>query len=260
MSGIGVGVGIGAGVGVSSVALAPFNAANTFMGSAFFGYGMILGERYAYQADWPKIQARLENGEKIENIIQEYTGRFSAVVMKEAKIIFESVTEEFIDIITNAIKNALDPTRLITGPTIDPNAPTIGDPRRKKPTFVPKPKFDPNNPVIPVIPKPVVRPPKIQPLPPKTGKPKTIDYLTYLGIRKNMERILKIHLDNLKLYTNYLQLAKKGQWKLVPAGQTISGLTIIVQKHQNLVTSYDKNVYQFFLKQYPRYTQDFKNR
>ncbi len=100
------GLGIGAGVGVSSVALAPFNAANTFMGSAFFGYGMILGERYMYQADWPKIQQRLENGEKIENIIQEYTGRFTAVVMSEAKIIFDTVTREFIAIMQQALKDA----------------------------------------------------------------------------------------------------------------------------------------------------------
>ncbi len=96
------GASIGAGVGLSSIALMPFNAANTFLGSAFFGYGMILGERYMYQADWPKIQARLEHGEKIENIIQEYTGVFTAVVMKEAKIIFESVTSEMIDIIKTA--------------------------------------------------------------------------------------------------------------------------------------------------------------
>ncbi len=96
------GASIGAGVGLSSVGLMPFNAANTFLGSAFFGYGMILGERYMYQADWPKIQARLEHGEKIENIIQEYTGVFTAVVMKEAKIIFESVTKEMIDIIKAA--------------------------------------------------------------------------------------------------------------------------------------------------------------
>ncbi len=102
MAAIAGGLGIGAGVGISSVALAPFNAANTFMGSAFFGYGMILGERYMYQADWPKIQARLENGEKIENIIQEYTGRFTAVVMKEAKIIFDTVTQEFIAIMKEA--------------------------------------------------------------------------------------------------------------------------------------------------------------
>ncbi len=87
------GLAVGAGVGLSSVALAPFNAANTFMGSAFFGYGMILGERYMYQEDWPKIQKRLVNGEKIENIIQEYTGTFTAVVMQEAKIIFDSVQQ-----------------------------------------------------------------------------------------------------------------------------------------------------------------------
>ncbi len=75
------------------------------MGSAFFGYGMILGERYAYQADWPKIQARLENGEKIENIIQEYTGRFTAVVMKEAEIIFSNITTQFGEIMISALKN-----------------------------------------------------------------------------------------------------------------------------------------------------------
>ncbi len=98
------GLGIGAGVGVSSVALAPFNAANTFLGSAFFGYGMILGERYMYQADWPKIQQRLENGEKIENIIQEYTGVFTATVMKEAKIIFDTVTREFLAIMKEALR------------------------------------------------------------------------------------------------------------------------------------------------------------
>ncbi len=117
MSAIAGGVGIGAGVGVSSVALAPFNAANTFMGSAFFGYGMILGERYMYQADWPKIQQRLENGEKIENIIQEYTGTFTAVVMQEAKIIFETVTKEFIAIMQEALSGAL-PT--VTGTQLTP--------------------------------------------------------------------------------------------------------------------------------------------
>ncbi len=108
------GLGIGAGVGASTVALAPFNAANTFMGSAFFGYGMILGERYMYQADWPKIQARLEHGEKIENIIQEYTGTFSAVVMKEAKIIFESVTQQFMKYIEERISGDIPPVTITT--------------------------------------------------------------------------------------------------------------------------------------------------
>ncbi len=120
------GASIGAGVGVSSVALAPFNAANTFLGSAFFGYGMILGERYMYQEDWPKIQQRLVNGEKIENIIQEYTGVFTAVVMKEAKIVFDTVTREFISIMQQALTGSLPkPVEIPSG------APTIGDPRRQ---------------------------------------------------------------------------------------------------------------------------------
>jgi len=114
MSAIAGGLGIGAGVGVSSVALAPFNAANTFLGSAFFGYGMILGERYMYQEDWPKIQQRLVNGEKIENIIQEYTGVFTATVMKEAKIIFDTVTQEFIKIMQEAIASTNATTLTVT--------------------------------------------------------------------------------------------------------------------------------------------------
>jgi len=144
MSAIAGGAAIGAGVGVSSVALMPFNAANTFLGSSFFGYGMILGERYMYQADWPKIQARLEHGEKIENIIQEYTGTFTAVVMKEAKIIFDSVTTEMLNLMKNALLGALPkPVQ------IPENAPTIGDPRRP-----PSPGTTPS----PVNPQP---PPKI---------------------------------------------------------------------------------------------------
>ncbi len=142
---IGGGVGIGAGVGVSSVALMPFNTANTFLGSAFFGYGMILGERYMYQADWPKIQQRLENGEKIENIIQEYTGRFTAVVMAEAKIIFNSVTQEMLSMMKQAFLDAFPKSPL---DEIRPDAPTIGDPRRPRPPSTipetPKPQPPPN--------------------------------------------------------------------------------------------------------------------
>ncbi len=144
------GASIGAGVGVSSVALAPFNAANTFMGSAFFGYGMILGERYMYQADWPKIQARLEHGEKIENIIQEYTGVFTAVVMKEAKIIFDTVTREFISIMSEALRGLVP-----EGPEIRDDAPTIGDPRRPRSPGVPAPTPEPiTTPITVTTPQP----------------------------------------------------------------------------------------------------------
>ncbi len=94
-AGIGAGLGVGAAAGgaTSQIAMLPFNSANNFIGSAYFGYGMILGERYAYQNDWPKIQKRLEGGEQIENIMQEYAGTFTAMVMKEAQIIFNSLAK-----------------------------------------------------------------------------------------------------------------------------------------------------------------------
>jgi len=158
------GASIGAGVGVSSVALAPFNAANTFLGSAFFGYGMILGERYMYQEDWPKIQQRLVNGEKIENIIQEYTGVFTAVVMKEAKIVFDTVTREFISI----MREALNPSGSILDPTtrfIPEGAPTIGDPRRTpapQPSPAPTiPKFEKSIPSGPQPKEKIINVPKV---------------------------------------------------------------------------------------------------
>ncbi len=140
MSAIAGGAAIGAGVGLSSVALMPFNAANTFLGSAFFGYGMILGERYMYQADWPKIQQRLENGEKIENIIQEYTGTFQAVVMKEAKIIFDSVTREMAEIIKTALFTA-PPAPPATDETRE-----VAARRGRTPTKKPKPEAAPQPP------------------------------------------------------------------------------------------------------------------
>jgi len=104
-AGIGAGLGLGAAAGgaVSQVALLPFNAANNFIGSGFFGYGMILGERYAYQNDWPKIQKRLESGEQIENIMGEYAGTFTAMIMEEAKIIFSSLSQGMSDMIAAAV-------------------------------------------------------------------------------------------------------------------------------------------------------------
>ncbi len=134
MSAIAGGAAIGAGVGISSVALMPFNAANTFLGSAFFGYGMILGERYMYQADWPKIQQRLENGEKIENIIQEYTGRFTAVVMAEAKIIFDSVTSEMLQIMKTALLGTTGTQNTPEGTTLTVTTEQTGETPSPSPT------------------------------------------------------------------------------------------------------------------------------
>ncbi len=101
----GAALGIGAGIGgaATNVALMPFNAANNLLGSAFFGYGMIIGERYAYQEDWPKIQARLEKGANINSIMHEYAGRFSAMVMSEAKAVYEITVREMSAYIKEAV-------------------------------------------------------------------------------------------------------------------------------------------------------------
>ncbi len=187
MSAIAGGAAIGVGVGASSVALMPFNAANTFLGSAFFGYGMILGERYMYQEDWPKIQARLVNGEKIENIIQEYTGVFQAIVMKEAKIIFDSVTREMLEIMKNTLINVFPkPTEQPTG------GPTIGDPRR---------------PPSPSIPVPVPQPPptdvggvKLPPVQsPEPGMTKALWKFTFNQKQANVNVLVAKYYNALKL-------------------------------------------------------------
>ncbi len=106
-AGVGAGLGLGAGAGgaVSQIGLLPFNAANNMIGSAYFGYGMILGERYMYQHDWPKVQARLEKGESIGAIMHEYTGTFTAMIMDEAKIIFDTLHEGMAQMMADAINN-----------------------------------------------------------------------------------------------------------------------------------------------------------
>lgn len=106
--GIGLGAGSAAGGSAVSVAMLPFNAVNNFLGSGFFGYGMIMGERYAYQNDWPKIQKRLENGELIFNIMHEYTGTFAAVMMAEARIIMADVTAFTKNLLSDFISGKAD--------------------------------------------------------------------------------------------------------------------------------------------------------
>lgn len=111
------GLSVGAGAALGSAAIMPlmmpFNAANNFLGSAYFGYGMIIGERYAYQEDWPKIQKRLLAGENINSIMHEYAGRFSAMVMAEAKAIYETTATKMFDYIAEAMNlgnKGTDPT------------------------------------------------------------------------------------------------------------------------------------------------------
>lgn len=92
-------VGGAIGGGLSIIVLAPLNAANNFIGSYYFGSGMILGERDMYQEDWPKIKARLDKGESFITIVEEYTIRNTTMVMSQAKQIVIQVKGEWFDIV-----------------------------------------------------------------------------------------------------------------------------------------------------------------
>ncbi len=165
IGGLGIGGGIAAGGAVSQVLMLPFSGANNFIGSAYFGYGMILGERYMYQQDWPKIQARLAKGENIHDIIGEYVGTFSAIVMQEAKLIFSNLSDEFKNIMAEMI--GLQPPQ--------------GEPAPPPPTTEP--------PVPPPVIGGIVQPPVEVPLPipPKKVLTKAIIIQLSVGkIRKGM--------------------------------------------------------------------------
>ncbi len=87
------------GGGLAIVVLAPLNAANNYIGSYYFGYGMIGGERDMYQEDWPKIKARLDKGELFATIWEEYVTKNTSGVMKNAGNIVIQVKEEWFNIV-----------------------------------------------------------------------------------------------------------------------------------------------------------------
>ncbi len=89
------------GGGLAITVLAPLTAANNFIGSFFFGDGMIIGERKAYQNDWPKIKARLDKGESFLNILEGYTIENTTAVMQSAKMIIEEVKPIWFEMVRN---------------------------------------------------------------------------------------------------------------------------------------------------------------
>ncbi len=91
--GIGAGSAIGAGLGGSAVTIAmvPFNAVNNYLGSFYFGAGMILGERWMYQEVWPKIQERVKDGESFMVLVEPYIIQAQSMLMKNAEIIGKDI-------------------------------------------------------------------------------------------------------------------------------------------------------------------------
>ncbi len=110
MSGIAAAAGVGglagaAGGSLALIAMAPLNAANNFIGSYYFGYGMIAGERDMYQEDWPKIKARLDKGEAFAAIWEEYVTRNTSGVMSNAGQIVIQVREEWNKIVFDYLQS-----------------------------------------------------------------------------------------------------------------------------------------------------------
>lgn len=93
------------GGGVAVTVLAPLTAANNFIGSFFFGDGMIIGERKAYQNDWPKIKKRLDNGESFLHILEEYTIDNTTAVMSSARQIIEVVKPIWFEMVKDYLRS-----------------------------------------------------------------------------------------------------------------------------------------------------------
>jgi len=106
MSAVGAGLFGGAiGGGLAVTVLAPLTAANNFLGSYFFGSGMILGERQMYQDDWIKIKKRLDAGESFLIILEEVMKPNTQAVMQMARETVIAVSDEWNDIVLKYLQS-----------------------------------------------------------------------------------------------------------------------------------------------------------
>ncbi len=134
-SGIGLGVGIGAGSAVGagvggsavSIAMVPFNAVNNYLGSFWFGAGMILGERWVYQEVWPKVKAKLDAGEDYMSAVEPFIVQAQTMLMKNAEIIGKDTANELsegaLSFLTDILKGDFEAlaTPEVTGTTDVPH-------------------------------------------------------------------------------------------------------------------------------------------
>ncbi len=139
-----------AGAGLVNLALAPLYAANQYIGSYFFGSGMILGERDMYQEDWPKIKKRLDEGELFLSILEEQTQRNTTAIMGNAQNIVIQISAEWNKIVFDYLK------QMPAGLLQLLNIPLTDKPPgfQENPDFIPQPEqFNPPEPDV-VIPEP----------------------------------------------------------------------------------------------------------
>ncbi len=118
-----------AGAALSNLVLAPLYAANQYIGSFYFGNGMILCEREMYQDQWPKIKLRLDKGESFVSILEEFVRKDTTAIMANARSIVLHMTPIWYDIVTNFIKNIppniIDAIKTLTVPVSGATSGTI---------------------------------------------------------------------------------------------------------------------------------------
>ncbi len=93
------------GGGLAVTVLAPLTAANNFLGSYFFGSGMILGERQMYQDDWIKIKKRLDAGESFLTVLEEVMKPNTQAIMQMARDTVIAVSAEWNDIVLKYLQS-----------------------------------------------------------------------------------------------------------------------------------------------------------
>ncbi len=112
IAGGGAGAAAGAGAILIGLVLAPLIHANQFLGSFWFGNGMLLGEREMYQQDWIIIKKRLDKGEDYTTILEEYTRTRTQQIMQSAQTILNIEADMWnnivVDYITKLPKNLID--------------------------------------------------------------------------------------------------------------------------------------------------------
>ncbi len=98
--------GLAAGFGgmIAMIAFAPLTAVNNFLGSYYFGSGMILGERKMYQNDWIAIKKELDSGTPFINVLENVMKDSTQGVMVTAEKTLTDIAPEWNRIVLNYIK------------------------------------------------------------------------------------------------------------------------------------------------------------
>ncbi len=94
---------IGASIGsaIAMLVFAPLTAVNNFLGSYYFGSGMILGEREMYQERWPQIKKELDKGRSFIDVLEEVMKESTQGVMNSAERTLTDIKPEWERIVKN---------------------------------------------------------------------------------------------------------------------------------------------------------------